>query len=665
MLTNKEIRELPIPKVTKAVREIALQEPSKVYSFRAKPMCLTYNHIGDVDVINFFNKDSDGMVRLRYRFFVDGLEIRTQDFTQPGKICIKKAHVKNLIDYREGYYRLVGVNSKTEARIRAAIGRTIGQKEDKTVTMSVLLDRHSWTLREIHTYNNRKKKQEQRDGLMKYAKPLPSSFEKTIKESCDSIQRAFYNKRKKAYVCSGCLSVNTLPSNVIRNDKIICPKCKRTLSCIPEGLYESQRENAMAVYIQAMDIGRLMVRYFTIKVSFTEDFKQHYEYSEDVRTIIDYNNHTVADLEYWWSGNHDDTRAWVSPRPSFWRPNGLHYDFYKGSVHADDLIDEFKKAGVDKMLSNYYEVCLKIKETIKQDSVYGEVRYLEYLSKYPQLERLTKCKLWNLAYYYYRDDIYSRNGAGDSGIINYEESSLKKALGVNDNVFKQIVACNPTHSQLLTVLKAYKEDRKQPRSVSEIISAEKFFGYHKDEVLKMPIALERKIRIYISKSDIDVGDYFDYIEAAQKLNYDMTSEMVLYPKRFEQAHDEATTSLEDKAHEVEYEAIKKLLPTLHKKFDFKDEKRGLMIVAPNDAKDIVREGQVLHHCVGGYVGRVAKGTTIILFVRSLAEPDKPLVTVEISPNTHGIIQQRGHHNSAPPKEVQEFLEDYRKIIAIA
>lgn len=665
MLTNKEIRELPIPKVTKAVREIALQEPSKAYGINSKPMCLTHSKVGTVDVINFFYKDSDGKVVLGYRFFVEGQEVRTQDFYQKDKICIKKAHVKNLIDYREGFYRLIGLNSKTEARIRAAIGKSIGHKEDKTVTMSVLFDRHSWTLREMHTINNRKKRQEQRDALMKYAKPLPSSFSQTISKSCDSIQRAFYNKRKGTYVCSGCLSVNTLPPNAIRNDKVVCPTCNRTLTCIPEGLYMNQKENAMAVYIQAMGTGRLLVRYFTIKVSFAEDFKQQYDYSEDIRTIIDYNKHTVADFEYWWSGNHDDTRAWVPPRPSFWRPDGLHYEFFKGLVYTDTLMDEFKEAGVEKMLSNYSEVCMKIKQNIQANSVYGEIRYLEYLSKYPQLERLTKCKLWNLAYYYYRDDIYSRNDQGDSGIINYEESSLKKALGVNNNVFKQIVACDPTHKQLLTVLKAYKDDRKQPRSVFEIITVEKFFGHYKDEVLKMPKALERKIKTYIESSDIVVGDYFDYIEAAKKLNYDMTSEMVLYPKRFEQAHDEATESVKDKAHEAEYEAVRKLLPALHQIFDYKDEKRGLMIVAPNDAKDIIREGQVLHHCVGGYVGKVAKGTTVILFVRSLAEPNKPLVTVEISPKTHGIIQQRGHHNSTPSTEVQEFLDEYKKKIAIA
>ena len=48
--------------------------------------------------------------------------------------------------------------------------------------------------------------------------------------------------------------------------------------------------------------------------------------------------------------------------------------------------------------------------------------------------------------------------------------------------------------------------------------------------------------------------------------------------------------------------------------------------------------------MGGYIDRYAKGDTVICVLRRDVEPDRPWRTVEISPKTGKLIQDRGYRN---------------------
>lgn len=61
------------------------------------------------------------------------------------------------------------------------------------------------------------------------------------------------------------------------------------------------------------------------------------------------------------------------------------------------------------------------------------------------------------------------------------------------------------------------------------------------------------------------------------------------------------------------------------------------IVIPTCGQDLIEEGQNMHHCVGGYVENIVKGTSYIIFIRHKDTPDKCYITAEI--NTDGYIGQ--------------------------
>ena len=79
-----------------------------------------------------------------------------------------------------------------------------------------------------------------------------------------------------------------------------------------------------------------------------------------------------------------------------------------------------------------------------------------------------------------------------------------------------------------------------------------------------------------------------------------------------------------------------------------------------DAQEIKNEGAALHHCVGTYVDRVAKGQTHIFFVRRVEEPDTPYFTMEY--NKGRVIQCRGSHNCGMPASVKAFVAAFEKLM---
>ena len=95
----------------------------------------------------------------------------------------------------------------------------------------------------------------------------------------------------------------------------------------------------------------------------------------------------------------------------------------------------------------------------------------------------------------------------------------------------------------------------------------------------------------------------------------------------------------------EQERLNKLAAKLYdqrkEKFEYADD--NFSIIIPEEMNKITKEGVYLHHCVGGYVNRVAEGRTNILFLRKNDDIDIPFFTIEVN-NSNEIIQIHGLYN---------------------
>ena len=159
--------------------------------------------------------------------------------------------------------------------------------------------------------------------------------------------------------------------------------------------------------------------------------------------------------------------------------------------------------------------------------------------------------------------------------------------------------------------------------------------------------------------------YFDYLSMKQQAGYDMGNTIYQKPRSLEAAHNrlavemneqEAAERLEEAA--GRFPEIRKKYRKLRKQYFYEDER--FVIRPARSAEEIVMEGRLLHHCVGGdnYLRKHSTGASAILMLRFKEEPEIPYITVEISPEGR-VIQWYGKFDRKPDREaVQKWLDAY-------
>lgn len=166
----------------------------------------------------------------------------------------------------------------------------------------------------------------------------------------------------------------------------------------------------------------------------------------------------------------------------------------------------------------------------------------------------------------------------------------------------------------------------------------------------LPAGKRSKALKYLAKQAKDAGlrriqlsDFEDYWGDCADTGANMEDEREIFPDRFPEAHDRLTARRKIVADRALDRKIRQAAPELDRKYGFSF--GGLILRPAATAAEVVREGEVLGHCVGGYVARYASGDTLICVLRRAVQPDAPWRTVEILPRGRGrVIQDRGYKN---------------------
>ena len=138
----------------------------------------------------------------------------------------------------------------------------------------------------------------------------------------------------------------------------------------------------------------------------------------------------------------------------------------------------------------------------------------------------------------------------------------------------------------------------------------------------------------------------------------MKNSFVLYPKDLQKSHDKTAKNLKHKTDAKMKREFIAVYKRIAGQFNF--EQNGLKIVCPTVPDDVVKEGNVLHHCVGSYTDRITKQECIIVFLRQCCDENTPYYTVEIRDNK--AVQVRGMNNCEMTQEVKKFIADWEQQI---
>ena len=83
------------------------------------------------------------------------------------------------------------------------------------------------------------------------------------------------------------------------------------------------------------------------------------------------------------------------------------------------------------------------------------------------------------------------------------------------------------------------------------------------------------------------------------------------------------------------------------------------ILLAKSKKELVKEGEILQHCVGrmDYDKRIIEGRSLVCFVREANALDVPFVTIEYSLLKNQVVQCYGKGDTKPNEDVMHFVDN--------
>ena len=299
------------------------------------------------------------------------------------------------------------------------------------------------------------------------------------------------------------------------------------------------------------------------------------------------------------------------------------------------------------------------------------VHYIQAYREIPQIEMLVKLKLFHVVEWLMNNrmidvDITAKNLADflkiykkDTKIImDHDEIRILEVLQV-----EKILEANWTEEQVLNLSELYITKNGLEETLS-YISARQFLNAIK-KYAQMDFDNNHGSG---SKLRHVAQEYRDYLRMRIEQGYDLRNKIYLRPRDLERAHAEMVleshrTALDKRKKEVEikYPDIANRFKFLNKKYGY--EIQGFIIRPASSAAEIVEEGRILHHCVGGnnYLGSHNRGDTYILLMRRKEKADLPYITIEINGKSNKIIQWYGAYDKKPEREqIEGLLEEYIK-----
>jgi uncharacterized CHY-type Zn-finger protein len=177
---------------------------------------------------------------------------------------------------------------------------------------------------------------------------------------------------------------------------------------------------------------------------------------------------------------------------------------------------------------------------------------------------------------------------------------------------------------------------------------------------KMINYIDKQSAVGDSDARAIIREWDDYIQMAAKFKYNLKDEILLYPKDLARRHDEVMI----RAKAMENKRFNAGIKKTAKNFMWLNfSKFGLVLSVAKNTKEIIKESQILGHCVGrgtGYIERMSEGKTLILTIRKADSPNIPYFTVEVNPETFSVRQYESANRIRKSEEIDKFLKVWEK-----
>lgn len=504
---------------------------------------------------------------------------------------------------------------------------------------------------------------------MKYVPVLPRDLKGFIHREVMP-QYIFYDYQRKvpghAY-CTACRHEVRIAA-AKHNASGTCPRCKKKITFKCRGRRGRIFDRATVQVLQKAEGNGLVLRIIKVYRSFADsDIPNHFEIWENARQFITLSSSGQCSVDayyYHYKAGYDLTPWCNGYRPVFDR---WKYNFtadMSGVLYQRNLSDTLKDTPwAYSQLEAFSGIA----------SFSGVATFLSAYIKRPKIEHLIKMKLYRLV----SGIIYGGYSYSALQAINFNGENMRAILGIDRPYFPLLRELNPSIDQLHLIRQLLQADHKPSTEqikwfiaskISNADAAKELLAHmsvHKlQRYVEQQFAPEDEAalkRVDYYKINTLITDYHDYLCMCKELQYDVKNSFILFPRELKAAHDSVAKTLKDKRTAEHEKAIAGSFDEWQKRYQYQS--KELMMIPPHSAKEIVDEGAALHHCVRLYVKNVAEKKSVILFVRSVDEPDKSLCTVEVKDGQ--VTQARGFDNEEPPAQITAFIEQWKQRVLYA
>lgn len=513
------------------------------------------------------------------------------------------------------------------------------------------------------------KKQRAIIDRMKYVPVLPRDLKGFIHREVMP-QYIFYDYQRKApghAYCTACRHEVRIAA-AKHNTSGLCPRCKKKITFKCRGRRGRIFDRATVQVLQKAEGNGLVLRIIKVYRSFADsDIPNHFEIWENARQFITLSSSGQCSVDayyYHYKAGYDLTPWCNGYRPVFDR---WKYNFtadMSGVLYQRNLSDTLKDTPwAYSQLEAFSGIA----------SFSGVATFLGAYIKRPKIEHLIKMKLYRLV----SGIIYGGYSYSALQAINFNGENMRAILGIDRPYFPLLRELNPSIDQLHLIRQLLQADHKPSTEqikwfiaskISNADAAKELLAHmsvHKlQRYVEQQFAPEDEAalkRVDYYKMNTLITDYHDYLCMCKELQYDVKNSFILFPRELKAAHDSVAKTLKDKRTAEHEKAIAGSFDEWQKRYQYQS--KELMMIPPHSAKEIVDEGAALHHCVRLYVKNVAEKKSVILFVRSVDEPDKSLCTVEVKDGQ--VTQARGFDNEEPPAQITAFIEQWKQRVLYA
>ena len=616
----------------------------------------------------------------------------------------------SLLDYhwdnktgKSTYRENVFLRTKEEKNIISDFFKAYQNPEDEYGPWT-WIDRFQEEVKAKRLSEKHKKVTDKIDAVMEPIKDAPKEFFNWVWEKGMGFSRYLIYKEetkgKAVCECTHCKNIGVVDRKDTRlrnNEKGICPFCGSQVTIKARGRMPAQiLDERWFLYVDPTQDG-FVLRYFKANRHIRNDNyrdmlinKERVEQSvhEYSRAIYTFPKGKLKCVSYEW-GVYKQRGM---PR---WCPDAGNVACMDSILYPGNLPQAWehtlmKYSALEVLSANIPTVSLRYEDAIK--------KYLNF----PKLEWLCKMGLNNLA----RNIINDQYIGNMVGKVNYKGKTIYEILGLTKVNTRVLQAVDGDHyvlrllqvsqqigipfkpEQLQEYYETFECNTELLKQANRKVSLHKLVKYIAKESERYPLGdkggcWQYSYMRYKEREDPRIErkrnmakDWLEYLRWCEALKYDLDNMFIYMPVNFKKVHDRTAKEyqvLQDKkaaAEKKRQEALakkrmgqtRKAMEELFKKNSGTDafaiKGNGLVLVVPKSGEEIKAEGAALHHCVGGYVERVAKGETNIFFVRKAEEPETPYFTMEFNHNR--VIQCRGFKNCGMPPEVNAFVKVFEK-----